>query len=87
MSEKLTCTFCGATDGSTHVTAVGESAPGVQEELENGRHNYSINFTPSSLRFELIKVTSLAHAFKNNPIAACENCEKVVWATVKEMKK
>jgi hypothetical protein len=81
------CNFCGARHSDTHITAIGSANPTTVENLQADNATYSISFQPDSMQFTLVKVASLAHAFKNNPIQACQTCEKIVWAVVKELQK
>jgi hypothetical protein len=86
MTQELkTCDFCGAIDRTTQITARGEATLTDDAVQEGKLVNYELNFIPSSLTFELVKINSLAHAFKQQPVNTCTRCEKIVWVVVGEL--
>lgn len=85
MADK--CDFCDAEHGTTHMTYVGHGHAVETSEDGSEIKSYSLSFLPDGIRFRLVRVASLAHAFKKNPIQTCEQCEKIVWAVLKELKK
>ncbi len=83
--SQATCTFCGAENNTTKITAVG-AGTALETDEQNQPEHYGINFMPQSFTFERVKVAAVP-GIKSEPVQACQTCTKILYTVVKELKK